>query len=201
MTFLSKDFWKWWTCCRILSDSILPQYRRHVVWGGDAKSTSCHNRLHRPVKPVYRRRSAGQRDAKFAVNKRIDKVLYFSYDSPKTINRVQRIDVWKIKKTKKLLEWPTSIFPEQYQNNKKEGLWELMKWSPRGKRFDFLTNSLNVLIKRNVCRSTGKFVCGYFGLKVLSKFSSLYMAIYYRSIKMVYISWRNILLTAATIFS
>ena len=44
-------------------------------------------------------------------------------------------------------------------------LWELIKWSPKGKCFDLLPNSLNLFHKEMYKDQFGEFVCGYWGLK------------------------------------
>ena len=47
-------------------------------------------------------------------------------------------------------------------------LWELIKWSPKGKCLDQLSNSLNSFMKEMYGDQFGEFVCGYWGLKVNS---------------------------------
>ena len=44
-------------------------------------------------------------------------------------------------------------------------LWELIKWSPKGKCLDLLSNSLNLFLKEMYRDQFGEFVCGYWGLK------------------------------------
>ena len=44
-------------------------------------------------------------------------------------------------------------------------LWELLKWSPKRKCFDLLSNSLNSFFKEMYRDQFGEFVCGYWGLK------------------------------------
>ena len=44
-------------------------------------------------------------------------------------------------------------------------LWELIKWSPRRKCFDPLSNSLNLFFKEMYRDQFWEFVCGYWGLK------------------------------------
>ena len=48
-------------------------------------------------------------------------------------------------------------------------LWELIKWSPKRKCVDLLSNSLNLFFKEMYRDQFGEFVCGYWGLKVKSK--------------------------------
>ena len=43
--------------------------------------------------------------------------------------------------------------------------WELIKWSPRGKCLDLLSNSHNLFFKEMYGDQFGEFVCGYWGLK------------------------------------
>ena len=44
-------------------------------------------------------------------------------------------------------------------------LWELIKWSPKRKYFDLLSNSLNSFFKEIYRDEFREFVCGYWGLK------------------------------------
>ena len=44
-------------------------------------------------------------------------------------------------------------------------LWELIKWSPKQKCLDLLTNSLNSFFKEMYGDQFGEFICGYWGLK------------------------------------
>ena len=44
-------------------------------------------------------------------------------------------------------------------------LWELIKWSPKRKYFDLLSNSLNLFLKEMYRDQFEEFVCGYWGLK------------------------------------
>ena len=44
-------------------------------------------------------------------------------------------------------------------------LWEYIKWSPKGKCFDLLSNSLNTFSEEMYRDQFGEFVCGYWGLK------------------------------------
>ena len=44
-------------------------------------------------------------------------------------------------------------------------LWELIKWSPKGKCLDLLSNSLDLFLKEMYRDQFGEFVCGYWGLK------------------------------------
>ena len=44
-------------------------------------------------------------------------------------------------------------------------LWELIKWSPKRKYFDLLSNSLNLFFKEMYRDQFGEFACGYWGLK------------------------------------
>ena len=44
-------------------------------------------------------------------------------------------------------------------------LWELIKWSPKRKYFDLLSNSLNSFFKEMYRDQFGEFVCGYWVLK------------------------------------
>ena len=44
-------------------------------------------------------------------------------------------------------------------------LWELIKWSPKRKCFDLLSNSLNSFFKEIYRDQFGEFVCGYWDLK------------------------------------
>ena len=44
-------------------------------------------------------------------------------------------------------------------------LWELIKWSPKGKCLDLLSNSLNSFTKEMYGDQFGESVCGYWGLK------------------------------------
>ena len=44
-------------------------------------------------------------------------------------------------------------------------MWELKEWSPKGKYFDLLSNSLNLLLKEMYGDQFGEFVYGYWGLK------------------------------------
>ena len=45
-------------------------------------------------------------------------------------------------------------------------LWELIKWSPKEKCLDLLSNSLNSFFKEMYGDQFGELVCGYWGLKV-----------------------------------
>ena len=47
-------------------------------------------------------------------------------------------------------------------------LWELIKWSPKRKCFDLLSNSLNSFFKEIYRGQFGEFVYGYWGFKGLS---------------------------------
>ena len=49
-------------------------------------------------------------------------------------------------------------------HNQKKRLWESIKWSPRGKCFDLLSNSLNSFFNKMYGEQTGEFVSGYWGL-------------------------------------
>ena len=44
-------------------------------------------------------------------------------------------------------------------------LWELIKWSPKRKYFDLLSNSLNLFFKEMYRDQCGEVACGYWGLK------------------------------------
>ena len=44
-------------------------------------------------------------------------------------------------------------------------LWELIKWSPKSKYFDLLSNSVNSFFKEMYKDQFGEFVRGYRGLK------------------------------------
>ena len=46
-------------------------------------------------------------------------------------------------------------------------LWEFIKWSPDGKRFDLQTNSLNLFFKEMYGDQSWEFVFGYWGLEGL----------------------------------
>ena len=46
-------------------------------------------------------------------------------------------------------------------------LWELIKWSPKRKCFDLLSNFLNSFFKEIYRDQFGEFVCGYWGLNGL----------------------------------
>ena len=46
-------------------------------------------------------------------------------------------------------------------------LWELIKWSPKGKCLDLLSNSLNSFMEGNVCRSVWRICMCILGLKGL----------------------------------
>ena len=43
-------------------------------------------------------------------------------------------------------------------------LWELIKWSPKRKYLDLLSNSLNLFFKKIYKDQFGEFVCEYWGL-------------------------------------
>ena len=49
-------------------------------------------------------------------------------------------------------------------HNQKKRLWESIKWSPKGKCFDLLSNSLNSFFNKMYGDQTGEFVSGYWGL-------------------------------------
>ena len=49
-------------------------------------------------------------------------------------------------------------------------LWELIKWSPKRKRLDLSSNSLNLFFKEMYGDQFGEFVCGYWGLKAKTSF-------------------------------
>ena len=44
-------------------------------------------------------------------------------------------------------------------------LWELIKWSPKKKCLDLLSNSLNSFFKEMYGDQFGELLCGYWGLK------------------------------------
>ena len=55
-------------------------------------------------------------------------------------------------------------------------LWELIKWSPKRKCFDLLSNSLNLSFKEMYRDQFGEFVFGYWGLKGYWGCTSLLLA-------------------------
>ena len=54
--------------------------------------------------------------------------------------------------------------PNNVHTLSRDKLWELIKWSPKRKCFDLLSNSLNLFCKEMYRDQFGEFVCGYWGL-------------------------------------
>ena len=50
-------------------------------------------------------------------------------------------------------------------NNQENKSGELMKWSPKRKCFEFLSNSRNLFFMEMYRHQFGEYVCGYWGLK------------------------------------
>ena len=57
------------------------------------------------------------------------------------------------------------ISPNNIHTLSRDKLWELIKWSPKRKRLDLLSNSLNSFFKEMYRDQFGEFVCGHWGLK------------------------------------
>ena len=55
--------------------------------------------------------------------------------------------------------------PNNIHTPSTDKLWELIKWSPKKKCLDLLSNSLNSFFKEMYGDQFGELVCGYWGLK------------------------------------
>ena len=60
---------------------------------------------------------------------------------------------------------PLSSNSEKQQFSPNDRILELIRWSPKRKCLDLLSNSLNSFFKEMYRDQFGEFVCGYWGLK------------------------------------